>query len=285
MIQQRLHENDLVGYLLETGNWKHLNLPAIAEEYQCVQIGKNRFHERRIGDALHPERESHETLNELQRTLGSYNFAAQYQQRPAPLGGGMVKWEWFQTYDKVISKEYEDQIIQSWDTACKAETMRDWSVCTTWLIKNQKMYLLHVLRRRLEYPSLKSHILRHAKDWDADQILIEDKGAGTSLIQDLRNGSALCITSIVPKDDKVTRMLGVTSLIESAQVFIPKEASWLADFQHEIVNFPKSKHDDQVDSLSQFLHWARRRYKSTGPTEIIVVPSEIYMNDELWIEY
>jgi predicted phage terminase large subunit-like protein len=148
------------------------------------------------------------------------------------------------------------------------------------------MYLLHVFRQRLEYPKLKLHIKSLAKRWDADQILIEDKGAGTSLIQDLRNSTSLSITHFVPKEDKGTRMMAVSPLIESAQVFIPKEAPWLATFQHEIATFPKGKHDDQVDSMSQFLHWARNRYKYTGPFEIIVGrPSEIYSNDDLWIEY
>jgi predicted phage terminase large subunit-like protein len=134
------------------------------------------------------------------------------------------------------------------------------------------MYLLHVFRQRLEYPKLKLHIKSLAKRWDADQILIEDKGAGTSLIQDLRNSTSLSITHFVPKEDKVTRMMAVSPLIESAQVFIPKEAPWLATFQHEIANFPYGKHDDQVDSMSQFLSWARTRYKHSGKFEIIVGP-------------
>ncbi len=273
VIQQRLHENDLVGFLLDTGEWKHLNLPAIAEEHETIRIAKHALHERLIGDVLHPARESKETLDELQRSLGSYNFAAQYQQRPAPLGGGIVKWEWFKSYEKVPDKEAGDLIVQSWDTASKAEEFHDWSVGTTWMIKNQKCYLLHVERRRLEYPKLKAHIIRYAKRWEADQILIEDKGAGTSLIQDLRNSCSYNITKFEPKGDKQTRMMEATTIIESEKVLIPKEASWLADFQHEVVSFPKGKHDDQVDSMSQFLIWAKNKTQYTGPLIPIIAYS------------
>ncbi|NIT59366.1 MAG: terminase, partial [Aliifodinibius sp.] len=91
-----------------------------------------------------------------------------------------MKWSWFHTYDKAPVKGDYDQIIQSWDTACKTESMHDYSVCTTWMIKSQKMYLLHVLRQRLDYPSLKKRIITYAKMKHANQILIEDMGAGTS---------------------------------------------------------------------------------------------------------
>ena len=257
LIQQRLHEDDLAGHLLESGDWVHLNLPAIAEEPQLIPIGPGCFHQREIDDVLHPARESMRELDALKNILGSYNFAAQYQQRPAPMGGGLIKWEWFKTYDNQPSKEYGDQIIQSWDTASKAEAIHDWSVCTTWLLKDNEYYLLHILRQHLEYTGLKQRIIDHAKYWDADIVLIEDKGAGISLIQDIRHGSELDVVPIIPKEDKETRLMIISPIIESGRVLIPAEAEWLAALQHEIVNFPKGRHDDQVDSVSQFLNWVR----------------------------
>ena len=95
VIQQRLHEADLAGYLLEAGGWTHLNLPAIAEEDMSILVGPDKYHHRKEGDVLHPDKEPLESLNQLQEDMGSYAFAAQYQQRPAPLGGGMLKWECF----------------------------------------------------------------------------------------------------------------------------------------------------------------------------------------------
>jgi len=70
VVMQRLHEEDLAGHFLVSGNWEHLNLPAIAEEEQVVPLGPDRFHHRQKDDALHPEREPLETtLLELTRDL------------------------------------------------------------------------------------------------------------------------------------------------------------------------------------------------------------------------
>ncbi|NIV77151.1 MAG: terminase, partial [Gammaproteobacteria bacterium] len=91
VIQQRIHEEDLVGVLLEQGGWTHLNLPAIAEEAQIIPLGPHLVHLRAQGDVLHPAREPYEALVRLKTEMGSYAFAAQYQQSPAPRGGGTVK--------------------------------------------------------------------------------------------------------------------------------------------------------------------------------------------------
>lgn len=257
LIQQRLHEEDLAGYLLESGDWTHLNLPAIAEDDEIVPLGINKSYFRKAGDPLHQVLENKETLERLQRELGSYTFAAQYQQRPVPVGGGMVKWDWFKTYEKPPGANVGDLIVQSWDTANKAEEIHDWSVCTTWLIQENRYYLLNVYRVRLEFPDLKRKILSEARRYQAKTVLIEDKAAGTQLIQDLRRDKTeLNIIPIIPTADKQTRMLSMTPPIESGKIYIAQEASWLADFRSEILHFPLGKHDDQVDSLSQFLEWA-----------------------------
>ena len=101
LIMQRLHEDDLVGHVTGVEPWKVIRFPAIAEENETYMIrtpyGTRQF-ERRSGEALHPAREPLEILNRLRETLGEYNYAAQYLQSPAPLGGGLVRAEWFKTY-------------------------------------------------------------------------------------------------------------------------------------------------------------------------------------------
>src|ERR1019366_8820260 len=72
LIMQRLHEGDLTGHVQKIV--------------------------RQVGEPLHPQREPLETLEQLRATLGEYNFAGQYQQAPAPLGGGMIKINWFPRY-------------------------------------------------------------------------------------------------------------------------------------------------------------------------------------------
>ena len=101
IIMQRLHEDDLVGHVLAQEPWEVVRFPAIAEEDEVHEIetilGPRTFMRRR-GEALHPEREPLDTLDRIRRTIGEYNFAGQYQQSPAPLGGGLVKEEWFKRY-------------------------------------------------------------------------------------------------------------------------------------------------------------------------------------------
>ena len=78
----------------------------------------------------------------------------------AAAGGNMVKWEWFQIYGELPTREANDRIVQSWDTASKAAELNDYSVCTTWLVKGNDYYLIDVVRERLEYPNLKHRVLK-----------------------------------------------------------------------------------------------------------------------------
>ena len=106
LIMQRLHVDDLIGHVIEQETWTQINLPAIAEVPQRVQIGPDRFIERKPGDLLHPERESRETLARTKERLGTYSFSAQYQQSPVPRGGAMIQWHWFGTYDGQIGRAH-----------------------------------------------------------------------------------------------------------------------------------------------------------------------------------
>jgi hypothetical protein len=116
---QRLHIDDLTGMLLRSSDeWTLLELPAIAEEEQVIAIGEDEYHVRQVGDLLHAEREPRSTLDSLQAQLGSDTFAAQYQQRPVPPGGGMVKRSWVMRYEDLPPRS-ASRVIQSWDTASK----------------------------------------------------------------------------------------------------------------------------------------------------------------------
>ena len=122
IVMQRLHEDDLVGHVLGQEQWEVVRFPAIAEsdeEHQIETIWDAQCFTRRQGDALHPDREPLDTLDRIRRTIGEYNFAGQYQQSPAPLGGGLVKAEWFKRYRENERPERFDRIVQSWDTANK----------------------------------------------------------------------------------------------------------------------------------------------------------------------
>src|SRR5438270_5369357 len=187
IVMQRLHQDDLVGHLLEQERWDVLSFPAIAEEDELHEyetlFGRQVF-QRKCGEALQPEREGLETLAGLRRNMGEYNFAAQYQQNPVPVGGMMVKTDWLRYYDSLPQRF--TTVVQSWDSACKSGELNDFSVCTTWGVLDSGYYLLDVFRRRMNYPELKRAVHEQAIQHRPDRILIEDKASGKQLIQDIK---------------------------------------------------------------------------------------------------
>lgn len=262
LIMPRLHVEDLAGYVMPREHWTHLNLPAIADCEQLIPIGDDEFHQRQVGDLLHEEREPRDVLEKLKSTLGSFNFSAQNQQCPVPPEREIIKWSWFQFFDALPARVPNDRIIQSWDTASKSKELNDYSVCTSWLAQGKRYYLFDVLREKLDYPNLKRRVLDHAVRHSANVVLIEDKGSGTSLIQDIKQENTFGIQdpiSILPEGDKITRMSAQSAKIEAGQVHLLKQATWLGDLQAELLQFPRGRHDDQVDSISQFLNWVERR--------------------------
>jgi predicted phage terminase large subunit-like protein len=262
LIMQRLHMDDLAGHVMQQEHWTHLNLPAIADSAQQIQIGHEDFHPRHVGDLLHEARDPRDVLEKLKSTLGSFHFSAQYQQCPVPLEGEIIKWSWFQSFDVCPARVPNDRIIQSWDTASKAKELSDYSVCTSWLVQGNRYYLFDVLRDKLDYPDLKRRVMDHAARHNANTVLIEDKGSGTSLIQDIcreNNTGMPNPIRVEPHGDKITRMSSQSAKIQAGQVYLPQKAAWLGDLQAELLQFPHGRHDDQVDSISQFLNWIEGR--------------------------
>ena len=113
VVMQRLHPDDLVAHLLKQDGWTQLNLPAIADQDQIIPLGARRCHRRSTSDLLHPERESQSALDELKAAMGSMEFAAQYQQRPVPIGGNLIKWHWFNYYHDMPPPRPGDRLIIS----------------------------------------------------------------------------------------------------------------------------------------------------------------------------
>jgi predicted phage terminase large subunit-like protein len=246
VISTRWHCDDLVGWLLREHvheNWEELTLPALDDD----------------GMALWSDRYPVERLQEIKQTIGSRDWSALYQQRPAPAEGGLVKLNWFQRYSEPPGDGFVLYRVQSWDTAVKAQQIHDPSVCTTWAVTHQGFYLLDVHVGRYEFPALKRAAVNLFDRWQPTAVLIEDKASGQSLIQELRTNTRLPVIPIEPVSDKVTRLAAVSALIEAGRVYIPERTPWLIDFESEITTFPYAPHDDQVDSLSQALAWMQNR--------------------------
>jgi predicted phage terminase large subunit-like protein len=169
---------------------------------------------------------------------------------------GIIKNTWFRFYENE-NDIYRQQVfkkVQSWDTAFKKNQENDYSVCTTWVYTNNGLYLIDVWRGRVEFPELKRKVVELAKLHSVNEILIEDKASGQSLIQELQRNTMLPIKPIKVENDKIARVHSVTPIIESGKVYLPKEAHWLKEFLDEMEEFPNGEFDDTVDSVSQFLN-------------------------------
>jgi predicted phage terminase large subunit-like protein len=271
MVAQRLHVDDLPGYVLEQGGWVHLNLPAIAVREEQLHLADDVVWTRRRGHILQPERVGKAELDQLRRELGTHYFDSQYQQEPVAPEGNVVKLEWFGRFDRPPPRHGFETIIQSWDTATEIGEANDYSVCTTWGINGDGVYLIDVFRDRLVYPDLRKAVIRLQQKFGAALVILEHAGSGASLLHDLRSQGITWINSLKPGTDKVSRLAHQSAKIEAGLVLLPDDTPWLEDFEDEIMAFPRGKHDDQVDSMSQFLRaldyrppclWKSALYKS-----------------------
>jgi predicted phage terminase large subunit-like protein len=258
IVMQRLHDDDLCGYLLKNKvkQWDLLKIPAIYEQETIFNKPYKLIIEP--GAVLHEEREDFNVLAKLRLELGEYNFAAQYNQEPAPSNGAMIEKSWFKYFAQHEKIEFS-QIIHSWDTAIKAKDEHDYTVCITIGVNNNNYYILDVCRIKLEFPELLTLVKEHTKKWQPKAILVEDKASGQSLIQSLRLEIKTPIFAIKPKFDKITRFASHTPKFEAGQIFINNDAKWKIAFEQELLSFPKSTHDDQVDALSQALNYLQQR--------------------------
>jgi len=288
VVMQRLHDEDFTGYLLQTdSSFKHIKIPAIAEEDESWTvkdriIGKEKTFIRKKGYPLHPAREDLSKLLEAKNNMGEYDFAGQYQQNPSPREGGLIKAHYFKFYNRdELLKNIEKgetiikDIVQSWDTANKIEEHNDYSACITALIdKKGTIYLLDVYREKLEFPDLIRKVVEkhdHAKQkyMHSVTLLIEDQASGTSLIQELKNSYKLYPEGIKPEYDKKSRLISVSYLIENGKCQFPNNnPHWWLDFEQELLRFPKTKHDDQVDALTQLLNEKGKMQKNCSLMDI-----------------
>jgi predicted phage terminase large subunit-like protein len=200
-------------------------------------------------------------LERERRLKGPQVFSAQYQQNPVTPEGNMIRPELFGSYDEDHNRSWYHKVVQSWDTAVTDNPNSDYSVCTTWGFRVNKWYLLDVFRARLEYPRLKEKVNQLYLQWKPDKVLIEDANSGTSLYQELRLKRLFRPIMIRPRGDKVERVNGCLGEIKGGHILLPSKAPWLDTFLSELRAFPEGRHDDQVDSMSQFINWQLGRWR------------------------
>ena len=240
IVMTRWHEDDLVGRLLEeqknggefAENWTIVHLPALDEN--DLALWENKY--------------TTETLKRIKKNIGTFDFESLYQGRPTPLGGGIIKNEWWKYYSEQPPKY--DIIIQTLDTAQKTKELNDYSVIATWGKYDNKLYLINITRGKWEMPDLERMAISEYEKWKPSKVLIEDKSSGTALIQNLRRNKSIPIIAVQVSTDKITRVQEVVAFIESGYVHLPNSSDFMADFLIEHSSFPNGKHDDQVDTTS-----------------------------------
>jgi predicted phage terminase large subunit-like protein len=253
VVTHRLHQEDLTAVLIEKG-WDGLVFPAIAPRDMVIQIG-NRRHVWKEGEPLQA-REPVEVIEEQKRQLPAAVFAAQYMQDPIPEAGNMLKRDWLKWYELSPVRQPGDQIVQSWDTAVKVTATSDYSVCLTFLVRNNnEYYLIDVWRMKVDFPDLCKAVSSQISKTKPNAILIEEQANGSPLIDQCKRNGVTGMIGRRSTADKKTRMYGETAKLQAGSLVLPKSAPWLDDFLQEYVAFPGGKHDDQMDALSQFLNW------------------------------
>jgi predicted phage terminase large subunit-like protein len=238
VIMQRLHEDDLSGWLLGGGSgekWDSLVIPARDLD----------------GSSFWPEQFPTEMLDRLEQS-SPYVFAGQYMQRPAPLGGGIFKDEWWRFYDAMPPLKW--RAIYA-DTAQKTKEQNDYSVFQCWgQTQTGQIVLLDMARGKWEAPELETMARafwnKHKTASDKGPLRafkVEDKVSGTGLIQKLKR-EGLPIIPIQRNTDKITRAFDAAPYVQSGNVYIMANIDHLADFMSEASVFPNGTHDDMIDA-------------------------------------
>lgn len=268
IIEQRLGVNDLTGFLLRTrkDEYEHLCLPIEFEEKKYFYIG-NFKKEVDVGDLLAPELLTREKVEQLKNRVvdpetnianGKQIFFTQYMQKPMEEGGNRIKIEFFQRFDleNLPNMEFESVYVSA-DTASKTKKINDPSGFLKFGVKKNCIYLIDRYNKREIYSDTKRNLLSFAAKFpSANNILIEDASSGIALIQDLRKE---CHYGIIPVStngvEKKIRIDNSSGSIANGNIFIPKQATWLFDFEQQVMQFPNGRHDEDLDCLAQFLTW------------------------------
>jgi len=286
VIGQRTHQEDLTGHLLQLPNWVELRIPAEFEPECRCETSLGWADPRTVEGAWMQESRfgPKQKTELLAGRMGSWGYAAQYQQRPVPREGGLFKKEWFQDrryhyygeHFVLGGRHVARRACRSFatvDHACSTKAEADWTVVGIWYGDPAgNLILAHVYRRRVEGPDLPK-LLREAWDtWRPAYFAVEQVGAQLSTVQLLRR-DGLTIRAVDPHGQKkVEHSLELQIKSEAGQVWLPREAPWLADFEDELFHFPFATKDDQVDMASYAAEEMVSLYSQSAATKPVVVP-------------
>jgi predicted phage terminase large subunit-like protein len=275
IIGQRVHEEDLIGHLLETGDWEYLCLPAEYESTKktVTSIGWQDPREK-DGEPLWKDKFPKSILSYLKKTLGVHYFS-QYQQRPVRDSGNIFKAAYFFQYteydtyyllhtpdgqEKQVLKAHCRTVIST-DLALSEKAEADYTVFLTWAVTpNMEFLLIDIFHERLEAPEaeelLWNKCVSARRFWAA---LLEDVAYQKSTIQRLRRGTPVAkgklrkgipVIGYHPTVDKVSRAQSMVVWFSSGNFYFNSYLAGYADFKKELLGFPRVGKDDFVDAVT-----------------------------------
>ena len=272
IVMTRWSENDLGGMVLRPENggedWRVLNVPAQADHNP--EAGETDPLGREPGEWLQTTRGMTPAQWERRkRDTGPWSWAAVYQGRPAPAEGGIFPRDW-PTYDQKfwtqnvngvchvpgVGERPDHELIMSWDLSFKGTATSDFTVGQVWLRIGSNVYLLDMVRGRMDFTQQVQAVQALAAKWpQAGAKLIEEAANGAAVINMLK-GTIPGIIPVRPDGGKVTRAHAVSPFIHARNVHLPDAALVpnVVDLRAEAIDFPNSAHDDTIDALTQALN-------------------------------
>lgn len=259
LLMQRLHEQDPSGHWLSKSDKKikHICLPGeVSNDVKPIEL-KDRYRD----GLLDPIRLSRSSLQQLRVDLGSYGYAGQIMQRPAPDEGGILKKNFFSIITKkdFDLKAKDKKVVWDFflDTAYTGKQSNDPSALMSVCIIDNCAYIKRSHVAWLEFPELINEIKLFATSQgytNQSRIFVEPKATGLSVVQVLKKETGLNIIALdPPKDDKLTRVHSASPVIEAKRVILI-EGDWNNSFIDECAAFPNGLHDDQVDNISAMVN-------------------------------
>ena len=269
VIMTRWHEDDLAGRLIENeADVTVINLPLEAEDND--PLGRN------IGDALCPEiGKDNKWLESFKKVYltqgGARAWNALFQGHPTGLEGNLIKREWWKYYDKLPEIA---EWVMSVDAAFKDGEDNDFVAIQVWGKTGADIYLVDAVKKHLNLPDTMREITRLRSLYkDCKTTLIEDKANGSAIINIMRK-MMTGIIAVEPKGGKMSRMNAVVGVIESGNVYLPKNKNFTWDFVEECAAFPNGKHDDQcfVAGTKVATPFGDRNIEDIKPGDYVITP-------------
>ncbi len=277
VIQQRLHEADCTGFLLETqrGEWTHVKLALIAEEDEVVTFPiSGRVVRRKKGECLDPRRFPRKVVEARKRNR--LVWAGQFQQEPAPIEGNLIRRSDVRYYggidpltaqrDEALPASFDQKII-SVDCAFKDLATSDYVAVGVIGIKGRKRFLLNVVNAHLDAAATEAEIRRqHELHRPVAAVLVEDKANGAAVISRLK-ANVSGVIEIEPEGGKIARMYATSPEWQAGDWYVERNAAWTEPFLQQITMFPSSRHDDMADMMSQASIWLQSHSHVYGVVE------------------